>query len=308
MRRQGENMKFMIASILVAAAATTASAQILPYSSVVGKEYSARFDWNTPGAPSPGRVLAWAGGGPVADGVLLPSAEVDAIANVRDAYLPNVINDTASLVLSFHTAPSNTPGTDIPTPTGFASLWTSETAAFGATRSVWAYANQVDFKVPQAVDGIEVWGPDNDTTHWSDLFDVGGVAVRSGAGTPYFTSAELAFALGVSGIPLDLDGLMVNDFVGSEEIFDVGDVMLVSVAANGFFDGGEIWVITRTPNGAPTASFLNHGGVTWDTANPVGALFGHGFEEIDGLEAIIPAPGALALLGIGGLLVTRRRR
>lgn len=300
-------MKLVLTTLLVAVSASAASAQILPYSSVVGKEYSNRFDWNTPGVPTPGQVLSWAGGGPVANGVLLPSPEVDAIANVRDAFLTNVIADTASMVMSFHTAPSNTPGTDIPTPLGLASLWTSETAAFGATRSVWAYAHEVDFKVPEAVDGIEIWGPDTDSTHWSNIFDPGGVAVWSGAG-PYFTSAELSIALGVPGLQLDLDALMVNDNAGSEGHFDVGDVMLISVAANSLFDGGEIWVVTRAASGMPTATFLTHGGVTWDTANPVGALFGHGFEEIDGLEAIIPAPGALALLGVGGLLVTRRRR
>ncbi|MCG3122959.1 MAG: hypothetical protein GIKADHBN_01365 [Phycisphaerales bacterium] len=294
-----------VAFAALAGAATTAIARPIGYGAVPGKEYSSRFDMNAAGLASPGQVLAWVGDVPVTNGVLLPSEEVDAIANFGDAFMQEVIADKFSMILSFSTSPSSAAGSlDVPN----APLWYSGATPEGSGRGVWATTANVDpLNLPRQVDGIELWGPDNDSTHWSDRGDLGGAAVRSGGGV-YFSSQELALAIKAPTISdLDLDGLMVNDFDGDIHSFGVGDMMLVSVAANTFFDGGEIWVITRDATGAPVGTFLNHGGVVWDTANKVGALFGIDTEEIDGLEAV-PAPGTLALVGLGGLLAGRRRR
>ncbi|GMV24022.1 MAG: hypothetical protein AMXMBFR58_00530 [Phycisphaerae bacterium] len=294
-----------IALLAIAGTACAALARPIGYSSVPGKEYSARFDMNSLGMPAPGQVLTWIGDTPVGNGVLFPSDEVDAIANVGDAFLQQVIFDQYTMILSFSTSPSSAANSlDVPN----APLWYSGATPEGSGRGVWATTKNVDpVNMPVQVDGIEIWGPDNDSTHWSDRGDIGGAAVRTGFGAMYFSSAELAIAINApSTTNLDLDGLMVNDFDGDMERFGIGDIMLVSVAANGFFDGGEIWVITRNANGAPVGTFLQHGGVTWDTANSVGALFGIDTEEIDGLEAV-PAPGAVLLLGLAGLAATRRR-
>jgi MYXO-CTERM domain-containing protein len=295
-----------VALLAIAGTACAAPARPITYGSVPGKEYSSRFDMNAAGLPAPGQVLTWIGDTPVGNGVVFPSDEVDAIANVGDAFLQQVITDQFTMILSFSTSPSSGPNSlDVPN----APLWYSGATPEGSGRGVWATTANVDpGNMPVQVDGIEIWGPDTDSTHWSDLGDIGGAAVRSiyGGGL-YFSSMELAAAINAPpGIAVDLDALMVNDFDGNPDYLGFGDFMLVSVAANGFYDGGEIWVITRNANGAPVGTFLRHGGVTWDTANNVGGLFGIGTEEIDGLEAV-PGPSAVLLLGVGGLAAVRRR-
>jgi hypothetical protein len=299
------NLHRCVAVAALAGTAALAVARPIGYASVPGKEYSSRSDIDAAGFASPGQVLSWAGDAAVVNGVLLPSEEVDAIANFGDAFMQEVIADKFSMILSFSTSPSSDAGSlDVPN----APLWYSGATPEGSGRGVWATTANVDPRnMPRQVDGIELWGPDNDSTHWSDRGDLGGAAVRT-AGGMYFSTQELALAIKAPTFSdLDLDALMVNDFDGKIDSFGMGDMMLVSVAANAFFDGGEIWVITRDATGAPVGTFLTHGGVTWDTANKVGSLFGIDTEEIDGLEAV-PAPGTLALVGLGGLLAGRRRR
>jgi len=304
-------------SCLAAASAITigavATAQSPAPPDVFGKEYSAEFDWNAAGLPSPGQVEIWDGLGGWSDGVLLPSQEVDAIANGNDAFFSAVASDAADLVLSFRQPVAGAPfGIDAPGPTGaLAGLWHSNSTPNGSARGVWAYTTpSIDARTPENIDGVELWGPNNDTNFWSNRGDAGGVAVWTTVGgpSPYISTGMIAAAIGFTPPQdlLDVDGLMVMDNFGVPGRFDVGDSIIFSLWANPVFDGGEIWVMTMTPAG-PAASFLVHGGVTWDTANPVGLLFGINTEEIDAIEAI-PTPGTLVLLALGGLTATRRRR
>ncbi len=47
----------------------------------------------------------------------------------------------------------------------------------------------------------------------------------------------------------------------------------------------------------------------WSSTTAIGRVeFSGDYVVIDGLQALVPAPGAMALLGLGGLLGTRRRR
>jgi len=124
-------------------------------------------------------------------------------------------------------------------------------------------------------------------------------------------------------IPVDVDGMMVYDSMGANDeegrVFGEGDSIIFTIqsvpmpgTAPGFLlDGGEIWVWHFDPTHATggTAQFLDHGGITWDTANPVASLFlNNSFEEnIGGLEAV-PEPATMTLLALGGLAVLRRRR
>jgi hypothetical protein len=130
-----------------------------------------------------------------------------------------------------------------------------------------------------------------------------------GASAIYITHDELRNALVAQSLadpdlpdiepdrPIDVDGLMVFDALGNG-VWEDGDTIVFSlwptastvlvcggVVPPSPFDGGEIWVWTR--GALPT--FLVHGGVTWDTPNAVGALFGVPTENIDALEAVLDA-------------------
>jgi hypothetical protein len=94
--------------------------------------------------------------------------------------------------------------------------------------------------------------------------------------------------------PIDVDALMVFDQQGNG-IWEDGDTIVFSLWPTALtvqicggvvppnpFDGGEIWVWAR----GTLPRFLVHGGRTWDTANPVGTIFGVPTENIDALEAV----------------------
>lgn len=304
----------LVALLALAGIAGVASAQVVPVTAVPGKEYIAEFNINAGGAPTPGQVLKWDGFGNVANGVFIPRIELDAIANQGDAFFSELVNDQAAMIASFRMpSAAGGPGTDVHSAAGgpLDSLWYHESTPFGSGSGVWANVNQVDNKNrPENVIGVEVWGPDDDTNYYSEAGDLGGVAVWSLAGGAYLTSAELALAIKAPTISdLDLDALMVQDFSPSDR-FDIGDRMIVSIRANSIFDGGEIWVLERDASGAVVGNFLKQGGHVWDTANDVQKIFGYieQTEEIDGLEAMAPTPGALGLGAVAMLTLARRRR
>jgi hypothetical protein len=135
----------------------------------------------------------------------------------------------------------------------------------------------------------------------------------------YVYNDEIRTALGLTPIDpaIDLDGLMVFDDL-ADGIFGAGDSILFSVSENqslgGPFHGGEIWVWNF---GSP-ASFLVHGGITWDTLNQPALLFGWGgnpgdpINDINALEAIlvVPEPSGIVLAAVGltGMIFWRSRR
>lgn len=307
------NFLFITCVAMVCALAPSALYAVPTPDDVFGKEYSNMFDKNAVGALDPHQVISWDGFGATVDafdytsGVpfLLVDHEVDAIANSRDRFFSAMTFDTAPMLLSF---------------SGMDNIHYQEAGPGGAT-GVWATASEIN-SMPGAlddVDGLEVWGP-IDSNHFSMMFDPAPgpgsprIAVWyfddvAGSVVPYILIPDLATAIGVTtGIELlDLDALMVSDR-DNDGVWGDGDSIMFSVRANidggGTFDGGEVWVWT---SGSP-AAFLDHGGVTWDTANSVGALFGVPTEEIDALEAV-PEPATLSVLGLmSGLALIRRRR
>ena len=76
------------------------------------------------------------------------------------------------------------------------------------------------------------------------------------------------------------------------------------------FDGGEIWLWDGITPGS--ATFLSHGGHTWDTAFDVMGTFGVDSDDVNALESVwdategeIPEPVSVAFLGAGLLGLER---
>jgi len=276
---------------------------------VPGKEYTDYTDKNdlSPPGPAPLQVLRFdgaggtqngynysnsfigAGGGAIED----PGREVDAIAGPFDALFFEVINNQSALLLSSTGDP-------------IAPVLSHSTSGAVAT---WATIGQVD--APSAndpgvvdLDALEVWGGEglDDSQHFSLEGDPGSVSIWNYNGvtsTPFVTAGQIAGAIGSTNLVefIDLDALMV----GSELIlFSIRPIPTAG------FDGGEIWLWDFVN----PATFLVHGGRTWDTANDVTSLLGS--ENVDALEAVsaVPEPSTLvlAVFGLVGLIACRWRR
>lgn len=221
------------------------------------------------------------------------SLEVDAIANLGDAYFPQLVRNQADLVLSFKLP--NPPPFDPNDPFSNATYYERWTGARGVKWTQANYSNPDPAGDLEDLDGLEIWGPVNasDVNRYSlknDWSTPGATSVFSyvpgGPDTPYISQAVIAnavVALGFVGDPdsVDVDGLMVRDY-GRLGIFDDRDEILFSIRATGNFDGGEI-IFLR--NGSPPA-WLKHGGHLWNTAFNVGAAFGVPVEEVDAIEAL----------------------
>jgi hypothetical protein len=162
------------------------------------------------------------------------------------------------------------------------------------------------------VDALEVWGGEGlqwaDANRFSLASDPYGFSVYklTGAGaTGWITQAEVGRAVGLDQrywADLDLDALMVGD---------LDRWLMFSLAPIAGFDGGEIWTWDLSK---PTASFLKHGGHTWDTAFDVMGTYSTPSEDITALEAVdvsaIPEPQThgLALSGLALAAWAARRR
>jgi len=271
-------------------AVVTAFAQPESVGNVSGKEYTDLLDKNSTGAISATQSLLFNGTGGVADGRLYGApGEVDAMAASFDAYFGDVLSNSAALLFSVKGDNGGAPiRYELP----------------GGGNGVWATVAQVDSNGVNDLDALEVWGPDGvpDGDMFSLFGDGGGVAVwnyNGGSPVAFATTAEIASAIGLAGVHVDLDALMV-----------FGDTLLFSIRAIGGYDGGEIFVYTLGGGSGP-ATFLNHGGHLWDTAFDVGGTFGCPTDEIDALEAVnvVPEPASMAALAIGaGALLRRRNR
>lgn len=90
------------------------------------------------------------------------------------------------------------------------------------------------------------------------------------------------------------NGLLMN--------IPVGDIASISIVSSVFVDGASVATSTPLPNGRvlPEAGAL----VVWN------GVVNSGVDEIQIIVDVtfVPAPGALALVGMGGLVALRRRR
>ncbi len=295
-----------------------AVAQIVPPSLIPGKEYSNRFDENAFGAIDHLQIISWDGFGNALDSfdysgsarapwdAPIDPDQVDALAHFQDFLFNPVRMNAAPFVVSFG---------------GIRDIYYHDTT--GAT-GIWA-SGPVHINAaspPDDLDALEVWGPkdQDDADRFSIEVDWAGPGIAvfkydapNHNSLPYIFHAKVDGALGVPAHPqdqpsefhTDIDALMVND-VNEIGLWDKGDSIIFSLWPNPAlgFDGGELWVWDH--GAAP--QFLVHGGRVWDTANPVGAIFGVGTENINAFEAIIPSPGALALLALGAVGVRRKRK
>ncbi len=308
---------------------------------VPGKDYSHYGDWDDLGFASPEQVIAWDGFGGTRNaqnylgsrpypGVTQP-IDTDGIANAGDALYFEAISDRSALLFSVGTTYqlAYSPFSPPPPLVLDAAIYYEGTAANG-TNGIWAIPPVVDSKGPRELDGLELWG-DNQNDD-SDRYSVYGdpfaeiapgivrkVAVwafSGGVSTPHTLTFDLAVAMdmqyGFGGTgPLfgqlvelmDVDAIMVS---GDQVMFSIAPLDLSALGPLPNFDGGEIFVYT--PGGATT--FLNHGGHLWDTAFDVMGTFGVQTENDDALEAVsaIPAPTRLARLALGLAGLGRRRR
>jgi hypothetical protein len=295
-------------------------------------DYIFTGDQQSDGTQNPHMTRDWDGLGATTDsldytlslGAVLPPGvgadDVDALANIQDLFFHKVVNDVATLLVS-----PKIPQDDPPIG-GFKEIYFQTASPFGSLRDVWAKNFPTigdndppgDDIPPEGIDGLEMWGGSRDHNIFSvynDPFDVTGRKVSlfvynsafdTSAAYVYNDDIRAAIGAGTFEPEIDLDGLMVFDEL-ADGIFGAGDSILFSVSENlsagGNYHGGEIWVWDF---GSP-ASFLVHGGVTWDTLNQPALHFGWGgvnpFEinDINALEAIfvVPEPSILALLLVG---------
>lgn len=307
-------------------------------SSTMGKEYSNHYDVNDTQPTStldPEQNLRWDGSGGrvdtfdysgsrVANYSDTADREVDGLANNSDLLFDEVTSDLVWLLFS--------------TDADRKIYYENPTSGAGPTTGgIWAKGSDIDIDADadvaldgagspvtnvMDVDGLEVWGPDlsDDANRYSLEFDpvidaaLGGrVAVfdydpLAGTSSTAFSVSELAIAIGdLYGLSptdlglledeMDLDAMMTR----GEKIMWSIDPLTLSPAGPGIaFDGGEIFVWDRTIGGA--ASFLVHGGHTWDTTFDIMGTFGTATENINALEAvaaIVPEPESLILLLLG---------
>jgi hypothetical protein len=258
--------------------------------------------------------------------------DVDSLANIRDLFFKSLVNDVATLLVS-----PKIPQDDLALG-GLKEIYFQTSSQFGPLRDVWAHNFTIgdgipanDDEPPEGIDGLEVWGDGRDHNIFSlynDPPDQTGRSVSlflydipNNTSTPYIYNDEIRTAIGLGPLDpaIDLDGSMMFD-ANVDGIFGTGDSVLFSVSQNltagGPLHGGEIWVWDF---GSPAATFLNHGGVIWDSANSPALLFGWGvghgrpieeLNDINALEAIfvVPEPSSLALLLVALIAVFGRIR
>jgi len=219
-------------------------------SGISGREYSNNADKDTSGTPDPGQTLQWFGDGSTNNGFEYPtSGQVDAMANRGDAFFNSVVNNKSSLLFS----------TTFDDRIHFEHSNGSGGVAF--------QPDQIDKPLGIDPNRFSIYGDQN-----AAVYDY----VTGNPPTPLYTQSDIAQAI---GIPLytdlvNIDAMMMS---GNKIMFSIDPIEQADL------DGGEIWVWdgSQTP-----ASFLEHGGHTWDTKFPVQQTFDTSSENINALESV----------------------
>ncbi|MEM7577745.1 MAG: PEP-CTERM sorting domain-containing protein [Planctomycetota bacterium] len=219
------------------------------------------------------------------------------------------------------------------------------------TQGLWADQSQINgMPLPEDIDGLEVWGPEPATDADADKFSLrldgfavpptGGVptSVYNADGSTYIDLPTIVGAVTSLLGPLpsqfpaqeviNLDALMVQDIAGSINDFErdgTGNLDRILFSIDQIPDpadpdkyyatGSELFLL----DAAGTASYLVHGGHTWDHAYAL-SVFTRGTPDqvdeywaydIDAIEAVgefaVPEPGTIALLTLGSAFMLRRR-
>jgi MYXO-CTERM domain-containing protein len=272
--------------------------------------------------------------------------DIDALANSRDFLFDDIWANNANLVFSIGSNTTATTSGSLTTNGGLtvggSGDISSENSA-GAT-GIWASGpTHIESMTPPTdVDGLEIWGPEpdaitlGDTDRYSHDNDAAtGTSVWYFNGTesvPYISHDEIVSAvvglLGINSAPspalIDLDALMVDDgdtvgdFDNSDQIiFSIGQIADASDPDGFYATGGVLILFGWVGGNPPTASFLIHGGHTWDhtwaLANLADSTTGTPF-DVNAIEAVsgdpefppVPEPGGLALLALAALALRRR--
>ena len=113
----------------------------------------------------------------------------------------------------------------------------------------------------------------------------------TGMSFPYIMADQIQNAIGDPDVYPDVDGMMIYDQEQDGE-FGPGDSIMFTIHSMlaGPYDGGEIWVWNFDDGPFGSATFLNHGGYTWDTVNSVVGIFPNVLTSIE-YERILSASG-----------------
>ena len=156
------------------------------------------------------------------------------------------------------------------------------------------------------IDGSEIFSENTVTDNGGGNFDI---EIRLFTSGPDIAPGGFA---GPNGGALDTAGFFLGGNAGGDP-FEFSDAVFNNSATLDFLDGTGASLLGGAADISGFANFTDGPGGTWDGG--LGVTFGAGSAGLGAVEYVfngnftkIPAPGAAALFGLGGLAAARRRR